>query len=70
MIRAYMTAHGGLAYLEGPTRREKIRRRRLTAVASIAAMASAAGLLGAMAPVERPPPEAPPAPSPLSYFTF
>lgn len=70
MIRGYMTAHGGLAYVEGPTRRQKVRQRRLTAVASIGAMASAAALLGAMAPAERPPPEAPPAPSAFSYFTF
>lgn len=45
MIRAYQTEHGGLAFDSAPTRRQKARRNRLTALAVIAAVAASTGLL-------------------------
>lgn len=45
MIRTYQAEHGGLAFESAPTRREKVRRNRLTALAVIAAVAASAGLL-------------------------
>ena len=45
MIRTYQAEHGGLAFENAPTRREKLRRNRLTALAVIAAVAASAGVL-------------------------
>ncbi len=45
MIRTYQAEHGGLAFESAPTRREKARRHRLTALAVIAAVAASAGVL-------------------------
>lgn len=45
MIRTYQAQHGGLAFESAPTRRQKVRRNRLTALAVIAAVAASAGVL-------------------------
>lgn len=45
MIRTYQAEHGGLAFESAPTRREKVRRNRMTALAVIAAVAASAGLV-------------------------
>ncbi len=45
MIRTYQADHGGLAFESALTRRQKVRRNRLTALAVIAAVAASAGLL-------------------------
>jgi hypothetical protein len=45
VIRTYQAEHGGLAFENAPTRREKARRNRLTALAVIAAVAASAGVL-------------------------
>lgn len=45
MIRTYQAEHGGLAFESAPTRRQKIRRNRMTALAVITAVAASAGLL-------------------------
>ena len=45
MIRTYQAEHGGLAFESAPTRRQKVRRNRVTALAVIAAVAASAGLL-------------------------
>jgi hypothetical protein len=45
VIRTFQAEHGGLAFESAPTRRQKARRNRLTALAVIAAVAASAGLL-------------------------
>ncbi len=45
MIRTYQAQHGGLAFESAPTRRQKVRRHRMTALAVIAAVAASAGVL-------------------------
>ena len=45
MIRSYQAEHGGLVFGNVPTRRQKVRRNRMTALAVIAAMAASAGVL-------------------------
>ena len=45
VIRTYQAEHGGLAFESTPTRRQKVRRNRLTALAVIAAVAASTGLL-------------------------
>jgi hypothetical protein len=45
VIRTYQAEHGGLVFGAVPTRRQKIRRNRMTALAVIAAMAASAGVL-------------------------
>ena len=45
MIRTFQAEHGGLAFESAPTRRQKIRRNRVTALAVIAAVAASAGLI-------------------------
>lgn len=69
MIRGYIAAHGGLAYLDVPSRRARQRRRRAAAAASILGMAAATGLLGSLTSA-RASPDAPPAPGPLQYIAF
>jgi hypothetical protein len=45
VIRTYQAEHGGLVFERASTRREKIRRNRVTALAVIAAVAASAGVL-------------------------
>jgi hypothetical protein len=45
VIRTYQAAHGGLVFDSALTRRQKLRRNRLTALAVIAVVAASAGLL-------------------------
>jgi hypothetical protein len=45
VIRTYQAEHGGLAFENAPTRRQKLRRNRLTALAVIAAVAASAAVL-------------------------
>jgi hypothetical protein len=45
VIRTYQAEHGGLAFESAPTRRQKVRSNRVTALAVIAAVAASAGLL-------------------------
>ena len=45
MIRTYQAQHGGLVFGAVPTRRQKVRRQRMTALAVIAVMAASAGVL-------------------------
>ncbi|WP_165183934.1 hypothetical protein [Caulobacter soli] len=45
MIRTYQAEHGGLAFETAPTRREKARRNRMTALVVIAVVAASAGVL-------------------------
>jgi hypothetical protein len=45
VIRTYQAEHGGLAFKSAPTRRQKARRNRWTALAVIAAVAASAGVL-------------------------
>ena len=45
MIRSYQAEHGGLVFGNVPTRRQKVRRNRMTALAVIAAVAASAGVL-------------------------
>ena len=45
MIRTYQAQHGGLVFDSAPTRRQKMRRTRMTAMMVIAAVAASAGLL-------------------------
>ena len=45
MIRTYQAEHGGLVFQSASTRRQKVRRNRMTALAVIAAVAASAGVL-------------------------
>jgi hypothetical protein len=45
VIRTYQAEHGGMVFDSGLTRRQKIRRNRMTALAVISAIAASAGLL-------------------------
>jgi hypothetical protein len=45
VIRTFQAEHGGLAFESAPTRRQKTRRTRMTALAVITAIAASAGLL-------------------------
>lgn len=45
MIRTYQAEHGGLVFGVVPTRRQKVRRNRMMALAVIAAVAASAGVL-------------------------
>jgi hypothetical protein len=45
VIRTYQAERGGLAFGVAPTRRQKVRRNRLMALAVIVAVAGAAGVL-------------------------
>ncbi|WP_235523733.1 MULTISPECIES: hypothetical protein [unclassified Caulobacter] len=45
MIRTYQAEHGGLAFEHAPTRRQKVARNRMRALAVIAAVAASAGVL-------------------------
>jgi hypothetical protein len=45
VIRTYQAEHGGLAFEHAPTRRQKVARNRMRALAVIAAVAASAGLL-------------------------
>ena len=45
MIRTYQAEHGGLVFGNVPTRRQKVRRNRMAALAVIAAVAASAGVL-------------------------
>jgi hypothetical protein len=45
VIRTYQAEHGGLVFDSALTRRQKIRRNRMTALAVIAAVAASAGLV-------------------------
>jgi hypothetical protein len=45
VIRTFQTEHGGLAFESALTRRQKVRRNRVAALAVIAAVAASAGLL-------------------------
>jgi len=45
VIRTFQAEHGGLAFESAPTRRQKARRNRMTALAVIAAVAASAGLI-------------------------
>ena len=45
MIRTYQAEHGGLVFDSALTRRQKIRRNRMTALIVIGAIAASAGLL-------------------------
>ncbi|MDP2215449.1 hypothetical protein [Phenylobacterium sp.] len=62
MIRGYIAAHGGLAYLETHPRRTVIARRRAAALTAVLTMASAIGLLVA---VTRDEPRGPTPPDPF-----
>lgn len=64
MIRGYIAAHGGLAYLETPSRRAAVAHRRAAALTAILTMASAVGLLVAVTR-DDPGGPAPPAPFPF-----
>ena len=70
MIRGYMAAHGGLAYLETQTARAQRAQRRWTAAASILSMACAMALLGSLTQADSAVASAPPAPSPLHLILF
>ena len=45
MIRTYQAEHGGMVFNSGLTRRQKVRRNRMTALMVISAIAASAGLL-------------------------
>ena len=45
MIRTYQAEHGGMIFDPGLTRRQKVRRNRMTALMVIAAIGASAGLL-------------------------
>jgi hypothetical protein len=45
VIRTYQAEHGGLVFDSAMSRRQKIRRNRMTALAVISAIAASAGLL-------------------------
>jgi ferric-dicitrate binding protein FerR (iron transport regulator) len=48
MHRGYEASHGGLVLFQIPSRRQRIARRRWTALGAVAAMAAAGWLLGAL----------------------
>jgi len=70
MIRGYIAAHGGLAYVETVSRRAQRTRRRMVALTSVASMACAISLLGALTAPDHSGTGAPPAPSPLHLIRF
>lgn len=70
MIRGYMAAHGGLAYLERPSARARRNQSRATAVTAILSMACATALIGVLAKTETAAASAPPAPSLLLHIRF
>jgi hypothetical protein len=45
MIRTYQAAHGGLVFDNALTRRQRVRRHRMTALVVISAVAASAGVL-------------------------
>ena len=66
MMRGYEAPHGGLVLFSTPSRRQRIRRRRWTAIAVVLSVALAGAVLGQMSSVRddaRPTP-----PSPFSYL--
>jgi len=45
VIRTFRAEHGGLAFESAPTRRQRVRRNRIMALAVIVAVAASAGVL-------------------------
>lgn len=67
MFRGFEGSHGGIVLYQTPSRRQRIMRRRWTALGAIAAMAAAGWIIGALAWPDQGGPMAPVA-GPFSYF--
>lgn len=48
MTRGYEASHGGIVLFQTPSRRQRLARRRWTALGAVAAMAAAGWLLGTL----------------------